>query len=693
MAEPVTLFYTNFYNSPVGKIAILTMDNGRDYKKPSTFGEASMVSLGEALDRVVAEPGVKGLMLTGKPFVFAAGADLSQVALIDSFEKGYEIGKLGHSVMRRIPDLPFPSVAAINGVALGGGLEIALYCTYRTVAKNVQAIGLPECYLGLIPGWGGCTLGTKLIGPENALQLIVTNPLSRNRTLTGPQAFKMGLADRLLDGVEFLDDSLKFLMGVISGDVVVERRPWSADGLRELIDSTRAFVDASVHGAAPAPYKALELIETACSGDIDAGSEAENRALGEMIMTPQCKASMYSFDLVSRYAKKPKGAPDAKPLPVRKVGVVGAGLMASQLAQLFIHRLNVPVVMKDVRQDLVDRGMAYVRGEFRKLVEKGKIEEHRARHLSGLLKGTLDYGDFADCDFVIEAVFENMEVKKQVFAELEAVVRPDCILATNTSALSVTEMASGLDHPERVVGLHFFNPVAVLPLVEVVTTGLAGGRQPSPEAEGAEAGIAVATTLDVAGKLTKTAILVKDSPAFLVNRILVKMLVDCLAIVDEGADFRQVDDALLALGLPMAPFDLLGLVGPAVALHVMETLHQAFPERFPVSENMKRMVDAKVPGIYLPGSKPPRVIPELEAAWRRKENREFSPDEIRRRVLANLAREIDRILAEGVVNSSRDVDLAMIMGAGWPFFMGGITMYLDLSGISPKALHKTFFGK
>ena len=679
MAEPVTSFYTRFYGSPVGKIAILTMDNGHDYKKPTTFSEAALTSLSRALDRVERESDVQGLLLTGKPYIFAAGADLTEVPFITTFDQGYQVGKYGHTVMNRIRSLPFPTLAAINGVALGGGLEIALYCQTRTVMRSVQAIGFPECFLGLIPGWGGCTLGTKLLGPEKALELIVFNALNQNRMLNGEQAFKMGLADRLFQGATFYDDSLEFLGQIIAGKTAVERPPVDTAALKGALDKARAFIDSRIHGAAPAPYRALDLVEGACSWTVEEGFEQENRALGDLIKTRHCKASIYSFDLVNRYAKKPKGLPDAKPAPIHKVGIIGAGLMASQLAQLFIHRLQVPVVMKDIKQEFVDKGCGYVAQEFRKMAEKGRLKEPQARYLASLLKGTLDYTDFADCDFVIEAVFEEMGTKKQVFAEAEAHIRPDAILATNTSALSVTEMGSALKNPERLVGFHFFNPVAVLPLIEIIRSERTSDH-------------ALATAFDLSKKIKKTAVLVKDSPAFLVNRILTRMLADCLSLVDEGAGFREVDEALLELGLPMAPFELLALVGPAVAGHVAETLSRAFgPDRFPVNANFKSLVDAGKAGIYLPGSRPPKVDPEVEALWVRSGDRQFHGDEIRERILSNLAREVDAILRESVVDSSKDVDLAMLLGAGWPFFMGGLTMYLDLTGVTPKVLQKVFF--
>jgi 3-hydroxyacyl-CoA dehydrogenase/enoyl-CoA hydratase/carnithine racemase len=679
MAEPITIFHTQFYDSPVGKIAILTMDNGQDYKKPSTFSQDSMTSLNQALDLVGAEHDVKGLMLTGKPYIFAAGADLTMAPFINTFEQGYAVGKAGHASMKRIIDLEYPTLAAINGAAIGGGLEISLYCKYRTVARSVSAIGFPECFLGLVPGWGGCTLATKLIGPEKAIELIVFNALSQNRMIDGKDAVEVGLADRLFDGVEFLDESLALLISIVAGEARIERAPAPEHAeLSEIIDRARAFADARVHGAAPAPYRALELIRGACSWDVERGFEEENKALGDLIKSRQCKASIYSFDLVNRYAKRPWGVPETKPRSIAKVGVIGAGLMASQLAHMFIYRLGLPVVMKDIRQELVDKGIGYVREQFEKSVRKGRISEKSAKYMAGLAHGTLDADAFADCDFVIEAVFEDMAVKKKVFAEAERVTSPQAIFATNTSSLGITGMASELKNPQRVVGFHFFNPVAVMPLIEIA------------KAEKTD-DLTLATAFDLAKKLRKTAILVKDSPGFLVNRILMRNLCDCISMVDQGADFEQVDRALVELGLPMAPFEVLQMVGLPVAFHVNEVLCHAFgPQRFPVSENFRRVVQAGLPGIYMQGEK--RIDPEVEKLWVREQKKIFYPEEIREIALSSLTREVDLILEEKVVKGPKEVDLAMIMGAGWPFFMGGITMYLDLAGVTPKILQKIFWG-
>jgi 3-hydroxyacyl-CoA dehydrogenase len=313
------------------------------------------------------------------------------------------------------------------------------------------------------------------------------------------------------------------------------------------------------------------------------------------------------------------------------------------------------------------------------LVEKGRLSDPKAHYLLTLVRGTLNWADFADCDFVIEAVFEQMEVKQQVFAEAEEIISKTCLLATNTSSLSIKEMASKLNHPERVVGFHFFNPVAILPLVEIIRSEQTND-------------VTLATAFSAAKQLRKTGILVKDSAGFLVNRILTKMLVDCLEMVDEGADFQLVDESLLSLGLPMAPFELLGMVGPAVAAHVQETLNRAFgPQRFPVNSNLKRITEAQIASIYV-GEPPNRKVdPAVIDLWQKRGEKDFRKEEIIERVLTSLTREVDLIMQEAVVSDTRDVDLAMIMGGGWPFFMGGITMYLDMAGYTPKVLQKVFF--
>jgi 3-hydroxyacyl-CoA dehydrogenase len=432
-----------------------------------------------------------------------------------------------------------------------------------------------------------------------------------------------------------------------------------------------------VHGAAPAPYTALELLEIARSASYEDGTAAERKALAELVFGEELRAGLYAFDLVQRRAKKPVGVPDRSlARPVTKVGIVGAGLMASQLALLFARRLEVPVVMTDLDSERIERGVGYVHGEVDKLLGKGRINGDTANRLKGLVTGATDKAAFADADFVIEAVFEEMKVKQQVFAEVEAVVSPECVLATNTSSLSVGEMASRLQHPERVVGFHFFNPVAVLPLLEIART------EKTDDAS-------LATAFAVGKTLKKSCVLVADRPAFVVNRLLTRFLGEVTKAVDEGTSFDVADRALEPLGLPMSPFVLLQLVGPAVALHVAETMHEAFPDRFYVSENLKRLVTAGKTGVYVWEGATPKVDPEVAELFQQGDA-PASEDEVRRRALDALAEEIRLMLDEKVVEDVRDIDMSMLLGAGWPFHLGGITPYLDREGVSERVTGTRF---
>jgi 3-hydroxyacyl-CoA dehydrogenase/enoyl-CoA hydratase/carnithine racemase len=571
-----------------------------------------------------------------------------------------------------------PTFAFVNGAALGGGLEVALHCTYRTVSSGVTAIAQPECFLGLLPGWGGAHLLPNLIGADSAVKVIIENALNQNKMLRGPQALKLGLADAMFEPADFLEQSLRWTAQVLTGEVSVSRAaPDRGEAWSAAVQRGRAFADAKVHGAAPAPYKALDLIDAARTSSRDEGFAAEEEALADLLVGPELRASLYAFDLVQKRARRPVGAPPKElARPVTKVGMVGAGLMASQLALLFARRLEVPVVLTDIEQGRIDSALAYVHGEVDSLAAKGRLSAGKAAKLHGLVSGSLSKDAFADADFVIEAVFEEMKVKRQVFAEVEAVVSPTCVLATNTSALSVTEMAAKLSHPERVVGLHFFNPVAILPLLEVIRA------ERTDEAT-------LATALAVGKSLKKSCVLVKDSPAFVVNRLLTRFLGEVTAAADAGTPIELADAALEPLGLPMSPFVLLQLVGPAVALHVTETMHEAFPDRYRVSENLRRLVSAGKPGIYIWPEGKPVVDPELANLFETGST-VMSAEEVRDRALTALAEEIRIMLDEGVVAEPQDIDLCLILGAGWPFHLGGITPYLDRSGISEKVTGRRF---
>ena len=675
--EVVTRALVRFVDLPLGagKAALITLDNGHDHTKPNTLGPASLLELDRALDTAYGEPAVVAVCLTGKPFILAAGVDLNGVALVTERGQGVEIARLGHRVFARLGDGPVPTFAFVNGLALGGGLELALNCTYRTVHEAVAGVALPETFLGLVPGWGGSWLLPNLVGPEKAVTVIVENALNQNRMLRGRQVAELGLADALLDAADFLEQSLVWTAKVIRGEVVVERPAVDRDenAWESAVARGRAAADAKVHGQAPAPYRALELISAARTATKVDGFAAEDEVLGDLVMSEEFRSSVYAFDLVQRRAKRPVGAPDpGLARPVTTVGIVGAGLMASQLALLFVRRLQVPVVLTDLDQPRVDKGVGHVHAEIAKLAGKGRITTDQARRLTALVTGSTDIAAFSDADFVLEAVFEEMKVKQQVFAELEGVVSSDCVLATNTSSLSVTEMASQLAHPERVVGFHFFNPVAVLPLLEVVRAE----RTDDP---------ALATAFAVGKELRKSCVLVKDAPAFVVNRILTRFIGEITRAADEGTPLEVADRAAAPLGLPLSPFVLLQLVGPAVALHVAETMHEAFPDRFAVSENLRRLVTAGKPGIWSWDEQGRPYLDDDTRALFEQGDTVRTEAEVLENALTGMAQEIRLMLDDGVVAEPQDVDLCLLLGAGWPFHLGGITPYLDRTGISERA--------
>ncbi len=658
-----------------GVLALITLDNGHDHTKPNTFGPRGLLSLNAALDEAAARARageIAAVGVTGKPFIFAAGADLDGAGQVRTRDQALAIARGGHAVFRRLGELDVPSFAFVNGAALGGGLEIALHCTYRTISSGVPMVALPECFLGLVPGWGGTYLLPRLIGPSNALKLIIENPLSQNAMLRGPEAFALGVADAMFSPADFLEESLRWAANVLAGDTVARASLASDDEWAAAVAAARFLADGKLHGAAPAPYRALDLVAGARSRSRDEGFAAEDEALADLLLSGELRAGLYAFNLVQKRAKRPAGAPDRSlARPVTKAGIVGAGLMAAQIALLFVRRLQVPVVMTDLDQARVDSGVAYVHAEIDKLAARGRLSPDAANCHKALVTGSVSKAGFADADFVIEAVFEELSVKQRVFAEVEAIVRPDCLLATNTSSLSVSAMAAGLAHPGRVAGFHFFNPVAVLPLVEVV-------RADSTD------DAALATALAVGKTLKKNCVIVADRPAFVVNRLLTRFLGEITGTVDEGTPFAVAEHAADPLGLPMTPFLLLQLVGPAIALHVTQTLADAFPGRFAVSPKLRVLVASGRTAVYQPDlSVDPEVAALLAAPLGGGENPSTGP-EVLGRALEGLAEEIRIMLDEGVVAAPEDIDLCMILGAGWPFHLGGITPYLDRTGIAAK---------
>jgi len=668
-----------------GILALITLDNGRDYKRPATLGPHTLVELGDVLDSLkerATRGEIAGVAITGTPYIFAAGADLSKVDKLRSRDEALLMAQLGHFTLGKLSTLGVPSFSFVNGLALGGATEIALHSTYRTINESAPAIALPEVFLGLVPGWGGATILPNLIGIEKALEVIISNPLKNNRMLKPKDALKLGVVDVMFPPANYLEDSVKWAAAVIAGKAEVIR-PYTPKTLERLFKWNIACAVAKKTvrerlGTAPkAPFSAIELLLAAKDNNFTKGFAREDAAIADLISGDQFRASVYAFDLVQRRSKKPAGAPDVGlARPVTKIGVVGAGLMASQFALLFARRLRVPVVITDLDQARVDSALRGINGEIHTLFEKGRISSDEVNQLSALITGTTDKTDFHDCDWVIEAVFEELAVKQAVFAEVEQHVSSECILATNTSSLSVEQIAAKLKHPERLVGFHFFNPVAIMPLLEVV-------RAPLTSEE------ALATAMNVAVKLKKSAVITADRPGFVVNRLLAKVMGEAARAVDEGTSVIDVERAFSPLGLPMGPFELINLVGWKVAAHVQDTMVDAFPDRFYASKNLHTLAElstqvelnkyGKVKGFTSEALKSISVG-----------RQSVSAETILRRVQVGLAEEIHIMLEEGVVSAVEDIDLCLLLGAGWPFIDGGASPYLDRVGASELAFGSTF---
>ena len=684
--EIITHSYVRDVKLASGKtLALITLDNGQDHTRPNTLGPHTLLEFAGKLDELkqrAKDKEIHGVAVTGKPYYLAAGVDLTKVQGLQDRHSGRLIGEMGHWALDKLSDLGVPSFVFINGLALGGGLEVALNADYRTVNRAAPAIALPEIFLGLIPGWGGAYLLPNLIGIRNALKVMLENPLKQNRMLKPDEAFDLGIADAIFDSSRFLEQSIDWADQVLGGKKIKRKNQSGAVEKATIwgpaVSIARSMVEEKLGKVPLAPYRVLDLLGAAKSGTKQAAFEREDQAIEDLSAGDQFRASIYAFNLVQKHAKKPQGAPDSKlAKPVTKVGVVGAGLMASQFALLFLRRLEVPVVITDISQERIDKGITYITEELDKLVAKGRLSSDDRNRYVGNLSGSLEYAAFADCDWVIEAVFEELKIKQEVFAAIEKVVREDCILATNTSSLSVDEIGKALSKPERLVGFHFFNPVAVMPLLEVV-------RADKSNAE------SVATAMKVARSLRRTAVITSDSAGFVVNRLLGFLLGEAMRAVDEGASFEKVADAIAPLGLPMNPFDLLELVGLKVGAHVLDSMHAFNQDRFYASENLHKLAEygkllerdpkGKIKGY---DKKAIDIVGNSSNAGR-------SAEEIFESVNVGLAKEIKLMLDEKVVHLPEDIDLCMIMGAGWPFHLGGITPYLDRSGASEKAFGSTF---
>ena len=429
--EVVTHSLVRDVTLPSGKVlALVTLDNGIDHTRPNTLGPVSLLEFDTTLLGLAerAKRGeIAGVAVTGKPYILAAGADLSKVQDITTLEIARKLSQLGHRALGRLGELGVPSFVFVNGLALGGGLEIAVNATYRTVDASAPALALPETFLGLVPGWGGAYLMPNLVGIENALKIIIENPLKNNRTMSASDALGFGVVDVMFDSVRFLEQSLAWADGVLSGSIKVKRphEPSKAERLVKwdiAIKVARSMLEERLGTVAKAPYAALELMAAAKSGTKAEGFAREDEALAALISGDQFSASIYAFNLVQKRAKRPAGAPDkALARPVTKVGIIGAGLMARQFALLFVRRLRVPVMLTDINQERLDLALTYIHEQIASLHEKGRLGADEAKRLNALGSTPTTLSDFPDADWVIEPTFEELWATQDAFANVEKI--------------------------------------------------------------------------------------------------------------------------------------------------------------------------------------------------------------------------------------------------------------------------------
>lgn len=650
------------------------------------FDVQTMLELGEAGKALVAMPGVTGLLITSAKDAFIVGADITQFNTLfrepESVlaERVVEIG----AAFNAVEDFPFPVVVAINGAAMGGGLELALCGDYRIAASDA-VLGLPEVKLGINPGFGGTVRLPRVIGIDNAVEWICMGKDNK-----ADAALVAGVVDAVVAPERLRQSALEVLSQSVAGDLDYRARRGDKTGPVKLndVEKMMAFTTAKavVAGAAgphmKAPMAAVRSIEKSCGLARAEALKIEATTFAQLAKTDVSRALIGLFmneQSVSRRAKEAS----AQARPVARGAVLGAGIMGGGIAYQSAFK-GVPVLMKDIAEQGLQLGM----GEASKLlsaqVAKGRMAPERMGQVLASIRPTLDFQGFDQVDVVVEAVVENPRVKQAVLAETETHLRPDVVLASNTSTISITSLAGALKRPENFCGMHFFNPVHRMPLVEVIR-----GRQSSD--------MAVATVVAYARAMGKTPIVVNDCPGFFVNRVLFPYFGGFMKLLKEGADFRQVDRVMEHFGWPMGPAYLLDVVGIDTAHHAGSTMAEGFPERMKESFRTaldvlfehKRLGQKTGAGFYRYGTdskgKPRKDVDEVVFALLKDVTgtpREFSEEEIVQRLMIPMCIEAVRCLEEGIVGSAGDADLGLIMGIGFPMFRGGALRYLDTLGLA-----------
>jgi 3-hydroxyacyl-CoA dehydrogenase/enoyl-CoA hydratase/3-hydroxybutyryl-CoA epimerase len=636
------------------------------------------------LDGLEDDDSVRGIVLISrKPDNFIAGADIEKFKDMTSPAEAEMLSRQGHVLLNRMAAFPKPIVAAIHGATLGGGLEVALACHYRIASDDPKTVfALPEVKLGLLPGGGGTQRLPRLVGLQAALDMMLTG-----KNIYPRQAKKMGLVDDLIHPYGLLQVAKKAALDLADQPLKRKKRQPLLAKLLESTSLTRnvvyrkatELVQKQTWGNYPAPFKIIECVKAGMEKGLDAGIEAETKNFGTLVVTPQSRELIQIFLSMTGMKKNPL---KDRVRPVKKIGILGAGLMGSGIANVSSTN-GMEVLLKDVSYDAVGQGEKAIWQDLDGKVKKKALSPFQRDVTFSLITGTTDYRGFEKADLIIEAVFEDLELKRKILAETEASIKEDAIFASNTSSLPIGGIAAAAKRPEQVIGMHYFSPVPRMPLLEIIVTEKT-------------ADWVKATALDVGIRQGKTVIIVNDGPGFYTTRILAPLLNEALEILAEGGDIKEIDRAMRQFGYPVGPIALLDEVGIDVGAHVSKVLSPLFAARgAQPNMAMERLFQAGYKGrknnrgFYLYGDRSGKekkgVNEEIYAFFGGTKRRKFDVPEIQNRLSLAMINEAARCLQEDILQSPRDGDIGAVFGLGFPPFLGGPFRYIDSLGL-PKII-------
>lgn len=662
------------------KIAILEF-NQLD-SKINILNTQTMQELTDIINKLKTKPEqeVQALLISSKKEgIFIAGADIKEIEKINTLEEAREKADSGKEIFQRLQDLDLITVAVINGVCVGGGLELALFCKYRVASFSEKVkIGLPEVNLGVIPGFGGTQMLPRLIGLTQALKMILSG-----ETISGRDALKYGLVDRLFPETLLMEESIDFVKRILENKEKVERKRKRKIlqillednflGRNILFYQAKKNVLKRTKGFYPAPLKAIEVIKKIYGRNIQRGLQIESQAFAELAITEVSKNLIKVFYLNEEYKKFAWVDAHIKPKSIDKCGIVGAGVMGGGISQL-LSFYDMPVRLKDINYDALKKALKTAQGIFEYALRKQRLKQHQVDFKFGLISPTITYKGFRNADLVIEAVVEDLGIKQKVFKELSQIVSPEAILASNTSSLPIIKLGETADFPERIVGLHFFNPVHRMPLVEIIKS-----TKTSDET--------LATIITFARKIGKVVIVVKDVPGFLINRILLPYINEAGFLLEEGLKIEQIDSVALKFGLPLGPLELIDEIGIDIGYKVAKILEAYYGQRMRVPDIFERVKEKGLlgkkteSGFYLYQGKNKKPNPDIYNLIKHRGKKTIPDEDVLKRMIYIMINESALCLEENVADRPSTIDIGLILGTGFPPFRAGLLRYADKAGI------------